>query len=39
MSNEPLSTTTGHAERIRVPAAKELARPMWRDAMQRLASL
>jgi hypothetical protein len=26
-------------ERIRVPAAKELARPMWRDAMQRLASL
>jgi hypothetical protein len=26
-------------ERIRVPSAKELARPMWRDAMQRLASL
>jgi hypothetical protein len=26
-------------ERIGVPAAKELARPMWRDAMQRLTSL
>ena len=26
-------------ERIGVPSAKELARPLWRDAMHRLAAL